>query len=279
MPAFIASLPYTFNGQLEKAYIDLVNKKHKVNRLKYFMLLNFYVIRNYKKNMIKCNYDIKIVKITFFMIYFSDKYINFAHRKNNCATMVTKTRDKLIEVARQLFANNGVENTTMNDIANASEKGRRTIYTYFKNKKEIYNAVIEKESDQLVSKLREIFELKTSPTDKLRRFFEVRFNIINDVATQEDSLRRFFVRDVKRVDKIRRLASEKEREILRKIIDEGVTLGQFDKKQGERFGVLWQMLVQGVEFSRLRDNFIEIGIDKSKFTSDIIDYLIIGLKV
>ena len=33
--------------------------------------------------------------------------------------MVIKTRDKLIEVARQLFANKGVENTTMNDIANA----------------------------------------------------------------------------------------------------------------------------------------------------------------
>lgn len=46
--------------------------------------------------------------------------------------MVTKTRDKLIEVARQLFAHKGIENTTMNDIASASEKGRRTIYTYFK---------------------------------------------------------------------------------------------------------------------------------------------------
>lgn len=193
--------------------------------------------------------------------------------------MVTKTRDKLIEVARQLFANNGVENTTMNDIANASDKGRRTIYTYFKNKKEIYNAVIEKESEQLVSKLREIYELKISPTDKLKRFFDIRFNITRDVNTQDESLRRFFMRDVKRIENIRRLASEKEREILKKIIDEGVALGQFDNEQGQRFCVVWQMLVQGVENSRLRDNFIEIGIEKSKFATDIIDYLIIGLKV
>ncbi len=49
--------------------------------------------------------------------------------------MVLKTRERLIEVARQLFAHKGVANTTMNDIAEASEKGRRTIYTYFKNKK------------------------------------------------------------------------------------------------------------------------------------------------
>lgn len=70
--------------------------------------------------------------------------------------MVSKTREKLIDVARQLFVHKGIENTTMNDIAAASDKGRRTIYTYFKNKREIYNAVIERESEQLVKRLRSI---------------------------------------------------------------------------------------------------------------------------
>ncbi|MCI6877121.1 MAG: TetR family transcriptional regulator, partial [Parabacteroides sp.] len=41
---------------------------------------------------------------------------------------VSKTRERLVEVARQLFARSGVENTTMNDIAQASSKGRRTLY-------------------------------------------------------------------------------------------------------------------------------------------------------
>ena len=45
---------------------------------------------------------------------------------------VSKTRAKLVDVARQLFAKNGVDDTTMNDIAVASKKGRRTLYTYFK---------------------------------------------------------------------------------------------------------------------------------------------------
>ena len=70
--------------------------------------------------------------------------------------MVMKTRDKFIEVARQLFARKGVENTTMNDIAAASDKGRRTIYTYFKSKRDIFNAVIESETDQILSRLRHI---------------------------------------------------------------------------------------------------------------------------
>ena len=82
--------------------------------------------------------------------------------------MVLKTREKLIEVARQLFAHKGVENTTMNDIAAASDKGRRTIYTYFKNKREIYNAVIERESDNIVEKLREVQVSNLPPEEKLK---------------------------------------------------------------------------------------------------------------
>lgn len=192
--------------------------------------------------------------------------------------MVTKTRDKLIEVARQLFVHKGIENTTMNDIANASDKGRRTIYTYFKNKKEIYNAVIEKESEQLVSKLREIADLSLSPKDKLRRFLEVRFDIIRENDSQNDQLMRFFVRDMKRIEKIRRIASEKEREILKLIIQEGVECGQFDQQQCGNLEVVLLMIMQGVDMSYLRDNFVEIGVDKSRFQNDIINFIIESLK-
>jgi AcrR family transcriptional regulator len=43
--------------------------------------------------------------------------------------MIAKTKDILVDVARKLFAEKGFENTTMNDIALASQKGRRTLYT------------------------------------------------------------------------------------------------------------------------------------------------------
>lgn len=62
---------------------------------------------------------------------------------------VLKTRAKLVDVARQLFAKKGVDATTMNDIAVASKKGRRTLYTYFKNKEQIYMAVVKSELEML----------------------------------------------------------------------------------------------------------------------------------
>ena len=90
--------------------------------------------------------------------------------------MVSKTREKLIEVARQLFAHKGVENTTMNDIASASEKGRRTIYTYFKSKRDIYNAVVKNESELIVERLSNIPAQSLSPEEKLMNFIFVRFD-------------------------------------------------------------------------------------------------------
>ena len=79
---------------------------------------------------------------------------------------ITKTRQKLIEVARELFARKGIEGTTMNDIATASQKGRRTLYTYFRNKEEVFAAVngslrAEFFSDiNLVEKARRKFDLE-----------------------------------------------------------------------------------------------------------------------
>lgn len=192
--------------------------------------------------------------------------------------MVIKTREKLIEVARQLFAHKGIENTTMNDIANASDKGRRTIYTYFKNKKEIYNAVIEQESEQMVSQLREILQLNISPVEKLRRFLEIRFALISDFISQGESIKRFFGLDIKRVEKIRKLASEKEHEILQSIIDDGINQGFFDETQCKYFESLQFLIFQSTDMTYLEESVYILSTDKNRFTSDIIEFIINGLK-
>ena len=75
---------------------------------------------------------------------------------------ILKTRQKLVDIARQLFAKKGIEGTTMNDIAVASGKGRRTLYTYFKSKEDVYYAVIESELERLSDKLDEVAAKKSA---------------------------------------------------------------------------------------------------------------------
>lgn len=191
--------------------------------------------------------------------------------------MVSKTREKLIEVARQLFVHKGIENTTMNDIAAASDKGRRTIYTYFKNKRDIYNAVIEHESETMLESLREVAHSHLPPTEKFRRYMEVRFEMFADNTPKRDSLRFLLGRDVRRAHRVRRLALGKELQLFQQVIQEGVDQGVFDQQQAMRLPVVGVMVVNGLDFFNLNNNYSELGITPQYARSTIIDFALEAL--
>lgn len=186
--------------------------------------------------------------------------------------MVLKTREKLIEVARQLFVRKGLENTTMNDIANASDKGRRTIYTYFKNKREIYNAVLERESEHIVSRLRDIVEDNTLlPEEKLRRYLDARIKTHTETAgAHEGSLLTRITRDMRRTDRLRRMALTKETEFLQRIVDEGIATNVFDADQCKRLLGIQSTLFQGVEYSNIKGH----SATDSDNINTLVDFLI-----
>ncbi len=192
--------------------------------------------------------------------------------------MVLKTRDKLIEVARQLFAKKGEENTTMNDIAVASEKGRRTIYTYFKNKREILNAVVKTESDKIVDKLIDIPNQSIPPDQKLMNFIFIRFETIKELVYRNGSLRAGFFRDIRKVDRARKATIGKEVSILKQILAEGVEKGIFRIRHIEETATVMILALQGMDVSYVRDNFAELGIEKLKLREYIKDFILHGIK-
>ena len=191
---------------------------------------------------------------------------------------MSKTRDKLIDIARQLFAHKGIENTTMNDIAQAAEKGRRTIYTYFKNKKDIYNAVIESESDKVIKKLSEIVSLSITPDQKLMEFIFQRFEAMKDLVYRNGSLRAGFFRDVRKVERARKATSPKEIRILETILQEGVDQGMFRIKHVDKTAMMMLLCLQGLDVPYIRDNFQELGIEKNKLRDYLYDFILYGIK-
>lgn len=177
--------------------------------------------------------------------------------------MVLKTRDRLIEVARQLFARKGIENTTMNDIASASDKGRRTIYTYFRNKRDIFNAVIERETGKLLVRLEEIQQRPISPEEKLRQYIDCRFDTMREIVSRNGSLKAGFFRDIRKVDRARRIISSREIEILGRILQEGVDKGVFDVADVPQTAAILVHAVHGLDVPYIRDNLADQGFDKT----------------
>ena len=125
---------------------------------------------------------------------------------------VSKTRTRLVDVARGLFAKQGLENTTMNDIAVASGKGRRTLYTYFKNKEDIYFAVIETELEHLSAQLSEVANKRMDLEEKLVEIIYVHLHSIKEVVLRNGNLRAEFFRNIWMVEKVRKHFDQKETE-------------------------------------------------------------------
>ena len=191
---------------------------------------------------------------------------------------VLKTRDKLIEIARQLFAHKGIENTTMNDIASASDKGRRTIYTYFRSKRDIYNAVVKTESDKIIDKLSAIVALPVDPQQKLMDFIFARFEAIKESVSRNGTLKAGFFRDVRRVDRVRRSSTTSEANMLKQILLEGVNQGVFHIRHVEQTAMVMLLSLQGLDVPYIRDNFSELGIEKLKLREYIEAFIMNGIK-
>ena len=191
--------------------------------------------------------------------------------------MVSKTREKLIEVARQLFAHKGVENTTMNDIASAPATGRRTIYTSFKSKRDIYNAVVKNESELIVERLSVIPGQDVSPEEKLMNFIFVRFEAIKELVTRNGSLRAGFFRDVRKVERARRGTLSQECSVLMSILKEGVDKGVFSIKHIDKTAKVMLLCLQGLDVPYVRDSFAEMDIEKNKLREYIHDFILNGI--
>ena len=160
---------------------------------------------------------------------------------------ISKTRQKLIDIARQLFAKRGVANTTMNDIAVASGKGRRTLYTYFSSKEEVYSAVIESELERLSDKLDEVAAMKMRPLDKVIELIYTHLSMIRETVVRNGNLRAEFFRNIWMVEKVRKKFDDYEIDLFSKVYQDGKADGEFDIDDVNLVADITHYCIKGLE--------------------------------
>lgn len=181
------------------------------------------------------------------MHYFARVLRFFSIFAENIFLSMQKTRNLLIDVARQLFAKRGFEDTTMNDIASESGKGRRTLYTYFSSKEEIYLAVIQNELDRLTKRLDEITHMDASPEKKMVQLIFAHLEAVKDAVYRNGNLRAEFFRDIWKVEAVRKDFDRNEIIMLRRIMNEGNDKGDFDIKNVKLMSVITHYCIKGCE--------------------------------
>jgi len=146
-------------------------------------------------------------------------------------------RTAILEASRDLFARFGYKKTTMEDIAMALRKGKSSLYYYFKNKEEIFQAVIEMESELLYSQLEEVVKSKVSATDKLRNYVTVRMSTIGKLENYQKVLKEDLYGGYDFLESYKQKGDELEEAFLKTILDQGVAENLFHVKD-TKFGAI-----------------------------------------
>ena len=186
---------------------------------------------------------------------------------------MSKTRGVLVEVARQLFAQKGLVETTMNDIATASGKGRRTLYTYFRSKEEIYKACIDSELSLVTSTLQSVMKRDLEPREKLEEYIRAHYEVFRNIVIRNGNLNGVFFQDMLEVDKLRKKLDKRETVMLNQILEEGVNKGIFIISDVKRFAQILLYAIKGLEAPYTREN---IRGNKER-NQQIFEFLFFGL--
>ncbi|MDE6878786.1 MAG: TetR/AcrR family transcriptional regulator, partial [Odoribacter sp.] len=160
---------------------------------------------------------------------------------------MSKTKNKIISVAKSLFREISVYKATMNDIAKAAKMSRRTLYTHFKSKEELYHYVVEDEVKTINEKLQKAADSRLPADRKLKLYILQHFGVIDTLVRSNRYIRYDFLFNNIRVEHLRKDIDRKEIKLLTGIISEGKQSGIFRVSDPEIFSKNLLLMFKSLE--------------------------------
>ena len=186
------------------------------------------------------------------------------------------TREQILEEARKVFEKFGFNKTSMGDIATNARKGRRTLYSYFASKEEIFQAVIEVEIDALADTLLELIVKPMPAKEKLREYVHIRMNAVKRLTIYYDAIRRDVIGNLAMIEKIRKKYDAMEQEMIGHILKQGVQQGEFKIDDIELVSRAIVLATKGFELPIIMG---QEGFDHNLLIDPLIDVFYHGISV
>jgi AcrR family transcriptional regulator len=190
--------------------------------------------------------------------------------------------ETIINVAQKRFGIYGVGKTTMREIAEDLQMSKAALYYYFPDKEDLYAFVIRKEQTEFLQIIEEDLRTFPDPGLNLRKYALTRLSYFRKLLNLS-RIRLVSLSGLKpRIATLMIDFREKEKEHIRKVLDEGKKSGQFDIDDTGKAATLFLDLLRGLRTAFIADKDILI-IDDAEFqklsekVKDITDIFINGL--
>jgi len=182
-------------------------------------------------------------------------------------------REQLIEVATKLFARNGYEATTTSAIALAAGVTEPILYRHFKNKQELFIAIVRSVSDVTLKAWQAIVAHEQDPIkriklcceaipDHIRRNGDAYHVLHGALATSRD----------KKVMAVMKEHYQQIERFFAQLVGEGQKAGAFRKGLDPK-SAAWQLILSGIGYAMISLNLGPIERDT---TREIIDSILNG---
>jgi AcrR family transcriptional regulator len=167
----------------------------------------------------------------------------------------TLSREKEVQIilaARKVFARYGYSKTTMEDISSEVEMGKASLYYYFPTKENLFQAAIKHEQDEFIKKADSLLQNHTSAGEKLKIYVEERLKFIQELVNL-GTLSFNAVHDRHAIFlKMYESFAEREISIIKKIIREGQSGGEFISNVPKNYAELLMHLLLGLRLRSIK---------------------------
>ncbi len=142
-------------------------------------------------------------------------------------------RNRIIEVAQEIFKRYGFKKSTMDEIAAAAGKGKSTLYHYFKSKDEVFAAVIEKEGNIMFRELNKIITANIDSKLKIKKYITTRMKLIDELSNLYSAIKSDYLNHFGFIQKYRVKYDEQEILLLEQILQDGINKKEFNINEEE----------------------------------------------
>jgi AcrR family transcriptional regulator len=184
-------------------------------------------------------------------------------------------REQLMEVATKLFAKHGYEATTTAAIAESAGVTEPILYRHFKNKQELFVAIVRHMSDQTMQHWRELVDGAPDAPERIRRIAEAFPGHVQKLADAYHVLHGALStsRDPK-VLKVMREHYQQIEDFFVGVVREGQQAGLFRKDMDPRVPA-WQLINLGIGHAMVSLNLSQF---EQPLIAQAIEFVLRGLK-
>jgi AcrR family transcriptional regulator len=170
----------------------------------------------------------------------------------------------ILDAAMVCLARYGVAKTTLDDISRLVGLNKATLYYYYQNKESIFIDALEREAQKIIADVRKSFKKNATAKDKIYSFLKTYHNYLRNRVEILELNAQAMIENQSFIRKIHKRMREKNIDLMREIIEEGIKSGEFRSINAARVADIMRYI-----FDLRRLEFFMDSIDKRNQHLDI----------